>query len=130
MFQPFDPPARIVIAYDPDAPSASNVAEMSEAADNVVAGEVTRAVRDSSCDVGPIAEGDYLGIARHGIRAVSPTVAEAAIGLLGELVDESHGATSGDTRRITEWLSEAHPDVTAEIHHGGQPLYPYFFGLE
>ena len=30
-----------------------------------------------------------------------------------------------DTRRITEWLAEHHPDVAAEVHHGGQPLYPY-----
>ena len=40
--------------------------EMRDAADNVVAGEVTRAVRDSSCDVGPIAEGDWLGHRPHG----------------------------------------------------------------
>jgi len=31
---------------------------------------------------------------------------------------------------VTEWLSEHHPDVTAEVHHGGQPLYPYLFGVE
>ena len=39
---------------------------------NVVAGEVTRAVRDSSSDAGPIREGDYLGISRDGIVAVNP----------------------------------------------------------
>lgn len=128
-----------LIAYDPDASSEENAAEMADAATNVVAGEITRAVRDSSCDVGPIAEGDYLGIARHGIRAVAPSVADAATGLLAELLTEEHeiltliegeGATAGDTRRITEWLSEHHPHVSAEIHHGGQPLYPYFLGLE
>ncbi len=47
----------------------------------VVAGEVTRAVRDSTCDAGPIAEGDWLG---HRPRAASASVdadlAEAACG--------------------------------------------------
>ncbi|MDQ3462836.1 MAG: DAK2 domain-containing protein, partial [Actinomycetota bacterium] len=104
-----------LIAYDPQAPSDENAAEMAEAAANVVAGEVTVAVRDSSCDVGPIAEGDFLGIARTGIRAVAPSAAEAAIVLLGELLAEDHeictiiegeGATVGETRRITEWLGE------------------------
>jgi len=66
-------------------------------------------------------------------------VAEAAIGLLGELITDDHeiltiiegeGASAGSTRQITEWLTEAHPDVEAEVHHGGQPLYPYFFGVE
>jgi len=43
---------------------------------------------------------------------------------------EGEGATASDTRHITEWLSESQPHVSAEIHHGGQPLYPYFFGVE
>ena len=128
-----------LIAYDPEAPSEANAAEMAEAAANVVAGEVTQAVRDSTCDVGPIAEGDFLGIGRAGIRAVAPTAAEAAIVLLGELLDAEHeivtliegeGASAGETRRITEWLAEQHPDVSPELHHGGQPLYPYFLGVE
>ena len=43
---------------------------------------------------------------------------------------EGEGATAGDARRITEWLGEHHPDVAPEVHHGGQPLYPYLFGVE
>ncbi len=35
-----------------------------------------------------------------------------------------------DTRRITEWLKEARPAVETEVHHGGQPLYPYLFSIE
>ena len=82
----------------------------------------------------PIAEGDYLGIARDGIKAVAGSAAEAACGLLDVLVTEDHeivtiiegeGATAADTRQITEWLDEHRPDVSAEVHHGGQPLYPY-----
>jgi len=129
-----------LIAYDPETDVDTNVAGMCEAAEAVVAGEVTRAVRDSTCEVGPIADGDYLGIGRTGIRSVAPALADAAIGLLGELIDddeheilsviEGEGATAADTRRITEWLEDHHPDVEAEIHVGGQPLYPYFFGIE
>jgi dihydroxyacetone kinase-like predicted kinase len=128
-----------LIAYDPQAPSDENAAEMAEAAANVSAGEVTVAVRDSSCELGPIAEGDFLGIARTGICAVAPSAAEAAIALLDDLLTDDHEictiiegerATAGETRRITEWLGERHPDVSPEIHHGGQPLYPYFVGVE
>jgi dihydroxyacetone kinase-like predicted kinase len=128
-----------LMAYDPEADAETNVAEMTEAAANVVAGEVTQAVRSSTCDVGPIAEGDWLGIAREGIWAVAPSLADASTGLLDRLVGDEHeiitliegeGATAGDTRRITEWLAEHRPDVTCEIHHGGQPLYPYYFGVE
>jgi dihydroxyacetone kinase-like predicted kinase len=128
-----------LVAYDPEASSADNLAEMTDAASNVLAGEVTRAVRDSSSDVGPIRQGDYLGITRDGIIAVNAELDATAIRLLEQLVNDQHeivtiiegeGATRGSTRAVTEWLSEQHPDVTAEVHHGGQPLYPYLFGVE
>src|SRR3546814_15491323 len=37
-----------LLAYDPEADGATNAEEMAEAAANVVAGEITQAVRDSS----------------------------------------------------------------------------------
>ncbi len=128
-----------LIAYDPEADVDTNAETMAEAAANVVAGEVTVAVRPSVCDVGPIAEGDHLGISRSGIDAVAASAADAAIGLLERLLTDDHeivtliegdGATAGETRRIVQWLGEHRADVSAEVHHGGQPLYPYLFGVE
>ncbi|MFP3900639.1 MAG: DAK2 domain-containing protein [Acidimicrobiia bacterium] len=128
-----------LMGYDPEASADPNAEEMMSLAGNVVAGEVTRAVRDSTCPLGPIEEGDFIGIARDGIRAIEATVGAAAIRLLEALVTDEHeivtiiegeGATAGDTRQITEWLDENRPDVAPEVHHGGQPLYPYLFGIE
>jgi fatty acid kinase len=128
-----------LMSYDPEAGADENAKEMTALASNVIAGEVTRAVRDSTSDVGPIAEGDFLGIASDGIRAVEETQAAAACRLLDVLVTDEHeivtviegeGATAGDTRAITEWLDDHRPEVSAEVHHGGQPLYPYLFGIE
>jgi len=34
------------------------------------------------------------------------------------------------TSRIIEWVSAKHPGVAVEVHRGGQPLYPYLFGVE
>ena len=128
-----------LLAYDPEAGALTNAEEMADAATNVVAGEVTQAVRASSCDVGPIAAGDWLGIARDGIRAVEREMAAAATRLLAELVLPSHeivtliegeGATAACSRQITEWLAEHRPAASVEVHHGGQPLYPYLIGVE
>ncbi|MEX2292832.1 MAG: DAK2 domain-containing protein [Acidimicrobiales bacterium] len=128
-----------LLAYDPGAEGPANAVEMAEAASNVVAGEVTQAVRDSSCDVGPIATGDWLGIARDGIRSVEPALADAATALLAVLVTDEHeivtviegeGSSAASTRHITEWLGEHRHGASAEVHHGGQPLYPYLFGIE
>ncbi|HKA85780.1 MAG TPA: DAK2 domain-containing protein [Acidimicrobiales bacterium] len=128
-----------LMSYDPEAGADENAKEMTALASNVLAGEVTRAVRDSTSDVGPIAEGDYLGITSDGILAVEQTAAAAACRLLDRLVTDEHeivtviegeGSTPADTRAITEWLDEHHPAASVEIHHGGQPLYPYLFGIE
>ncbi|MGH9138941.1 MAG: DAK2 domain-containing protein, partial [Acidimicrobiales bacterium] len=128
-----------LIAYDPEADGDTNANAMLAAASNVVAGEVTQAVRDSSSDAGPIREGDWLGLSRQGIQVVDADLAEACCRLLDRLVGDDHeivtliegeGASAGVTRRIREWLGEARPDVEAEVHHGGQPLYPYLIGVE
>lgn len=128
-----------LIGYDPEADAETNAATIGDMASAVVPGEITQAVRDSTCDVGPIAEGDWLGIARDGIRAVAAALPDVCTGLLDVLVDgdseivtviEGDGSSAGVTRHLTEWLAEHRPDVEAEIHHGGQPLYPYLFGVE
>ena len=129
-----------LLDYDPEGTADANAARMAGAAARVVAGEVTRAVRDSTSDAGPIHQGDFLGLSRSGIEAVAATAAGAATALLGRLIDDAHheivtiiegdGATPADTRAVTEWLSEHQPDVSTEVHHGGQPLYPYLFSIE
>ena len=127
------------IAYDPEASVDENAEAMSRAATSVVAGEVTRAVRDAPSDAGAIREGDYIGLARDGIRSVDETLEGAAISLLNALVGDDHeivmiiegeGASAATTRRITDWLGDHRPEVNAEVLHGGQPLYPYLFGVE
>jgi hypothetical protein len=128
-----------LMGYDPEALADENAKEMASLSANVVAGEVTQAVRASTSEAGPIAEGDYLGIARDGIKAVEQSIAAAACRLLELLVTDDHeivtviegeGASAADTRAITEWLGEHRPGVTPEVHHGGQPLYAYLFGVE
>jgi len=131
-----------LLAYDPEAHVDTNAENMATAADHVVAGEVVQASRDAVSEVGPMKEGDWLGVSRDGIEVVAPqpsSAADAAIALLGTLIGEHHeivtiiegeGARAADTRRVVEWLSEHHPTVASEIHHGGQPLYPYLFSIE
>ena len=128
-----------LLAYDPESPAADNAKAMAEAADAVVAGEVTRAVRDSTCELGPILEGDWIGLSRSGISSISADLGEACVRLLDHLVAEGHeivtiiegeGAAAGITRQLTQWLADHRPEAAAEVHHGGQPLYPYLFGIE
>jgi hypothetical protein len=128
-----------LLAYDPASGADANVATMSESAARVVPAEVTRAVRDTVTDAGEVHEGDFIGISRDGVVAVSDNVVVCTRLLLSRLLNPTHelvtliegeGARVADTRRIEEWLTEEHPDVTVEVHQGGQPLYPYLLGIE
>ena len=126
--------------YDPQGSVEENTASMRAAAANVVSGEVTVAVRDSTSDAGPIFEGDYLGLTRAGgIVVVQRELADACTAMLSAIVAEGHeivtviegdGSSAGTTRVITEWLADNRPGIVSEVHHGGQPLYPYLFGVE
>jgi hypothetical protein len=130
-----------LVVYDPEAGVDANVGEMNEAIDAVRTGEVTQAVRASTSEVGPIAAGDWMGIVRgDGIVAVSRELLPAVQQLLGHLLADDDGElltviTGSDadravTTRVEAWLADEHPDVQVEIHRGGQPLYPYLFGVE
>ncbi|MCE9621377.1 MAG: DAK2 domain-containing protein [Actinomycetia bacterium] len=129
-----------LVVYDPEADAAVNAKAMGQASASVVTGEVTQAVRATKSDVGPIDQGDWIGIARgEGIVAVAGTLDGATVALLERLVEpgceivtivEGLDATAGHTDVVQAWLDENHPDVQVEVHRGGQPLYPYLFGVE
>ena len=128
-----------LMAYDPSATAEQNQEAMSDAASEVVTGEVTQAVRDTESELGPIAAGQWLGLDRGGLRVVAPSAAQAAIGLLAEIIDDGHelvtviagaDAASADVGEVSSWLAEHHPAIEVEIHEGNQPLYPFYFGVE
>jgi hypothetical protein len=128
-----------LLEYDPEAGADDNATSMAASARRVVAGEVTQAVRDATGPMGPIRAGDWIGLSRDGVEVVGETMGEAASGLLGKLLCDEHelvtliegeGARVADTRQITEWLAEHRADIAVEVHHGGQPLYPYLLSIE
>ncbi|WP_419847046.1 DAK2 domain-containing protein [Candidatus Poriferisocius sp.] len=128
-----------LMAYDPSAGADENQSAMAEAAEDVVTGEVTQAVRDTESELGSIAAGQWLGLDRGGLRVVAPSAAQAATALVAELIDDGHelvtviagaDATTADVEEVTAWLADNRPEVELEVHEGGQPLYPFYFGVE
>ncbi|MHB8335373.1 MAG: DAK2 domain-containing protein [Acidimicrobiales bacterium] len=128
-----------LLAYDPNADGATNVRAMTDAAEHVRAGEVTRAVRNATTDAGEVHEGDWIGVDADSVRSIAESIEAASIALLDSMITGDHelltiiegeGSSAAVTRQITEFVGETHPSVGIEVHHGGQPVYPYFFGLE
>jgi dihydroxyacetone kinase-like predicted kinase len=97
-------------------------------------------VRDSNSEVGSIKRGDWIGIVRgDGIASVGASAREASIDLLDRLITADRElltiitgtqADAETTAAIAGWISDNRADVQVEVHAGGQPLYPYLFGVE
>ena len=128
-----------LLEYDPEGTADGNLELMGEAASVVVAAEVTVAVRDSGSDAGDITTGDHLGLSDGKVRVIAGSLLEAVTRLLDELLDDDHELVTliaGDeadeltTASIVAHVEESHPHVEVEVHDGGQPLYPYFVGIE
>jgi len=129
-----------LVSYDPEASAQSNAQTMAAAADSVATGEVTQAVRDTTTDAGQVTTGDWIGLVRgDGIVSIADTVVSAATALLEHLISDAgelltiiagSDATSAQTDQIAAWVTHNHPALAIEIHRGGQPLYPYLFGVE
>ena len=129
-----------LVAYDPEASAEHNGSAMAKAAAAVVTGEVTSAVRDAKTDAGEVKVGDPIGLVRgDGVVAVAPTTFECATALLKHIVTDERelltiivgsDAKASVTDDIVAWMGEHFPGVACEVHRGGQPLYPYLFGVE
>ena len=129
-----------LVFYDPEADAAVNAEAMTDAAEAVATGEITQAVRDTNTDVGPVKNGDWIGLVRgDGVVAVGGTMVAATTQLLDTLITPGRElltmitgdlATSRQVEEVIAYLSENHPDVEVEVHAGGQPLYPFLFGVE
>jgi dihydroxyacetone kinase-like predicted kinase len=113
---------------------------MTDAIQSVVTGEVTRAVRDTSSAAGTVVTGDWIGIVRgDGIVAISGSLEGAATSLLEHLVTPASeivtiitgaDATAVQTAALVSWLGNERSSAEVEVHHGGQPLYPFLIGVE
>ena len=94
--------------------------------------------------IGEIVVGDWIGSVGAGQRVTASCrratrSSDAAIGLLDEIVGDDaelitiitgDGADGGTTAAIEGWLADHHGIVAREVQYGGQPLYPYLFGVE
>lgn len=129
-----------LVVYDPEADADANFDEMTEGAQSVATGEITQAVRDTNSDVGAVTAGDWIGLVRgDGIVSVSGSLDGAVCALLDHLITPGReivtvitgrDSSAGHTDALLAWIVEHRPDVQVEVHRGGQPLYPYLFGVE
>ena len=128
-----------LLGYDPEATSDKNQTGMLQASQMVESGEITTAVRDSTSEIGEIKKGNFLGLQKGKVTVVAETIVEATNNLLKEMISDEHeivtlvsgeDSNKKETDEIVAWVNSEYEELEVEVHEGGQPLYPYYIGIE
>ena len=129
-----------LFVFDENATLEENVAEMTEACEEVKTGEVTHAIKDAKDAHGnPIHDGDVIGIADGSIEVVSQSVEEATLGVLKAMeADDADTLTilagcdmnDEEFEALVEKIEAMFDDLEIDAQRGDQPLYPVVLSLE
>lgn len=115
------------------------IASAERAAQGVIDGEITRAVRDATLGGITITAGDYMAISGGEIVAVSDNPEDAVVSLLEhsdiglcEIITLFVGDQVCDEKRaeLTEKLKELYSDYEIVVYEGGQAVYDYLVAVE
>ena len=128
-----------MVGYMPEMDVEENKEGMTECYQNILSGQVTYAVRDTSITGKTIRNGDIMGIDDDGIQAVGTDVAQTTLDLLSHMVDGDSelislyygdSVTQEQAAELAAKVEEMFPDVEIETNFGGQPIYYYMVSVE
>lgn len=128
-----------LITYMNDATPEDNESAMVDAISHVKTGQVTYAVRDTSINGMEIKKGNIMGIGDHEILAVGNLVEGTALEMITKMVDDESEIISiyfGDevdeeiANEFAGSVEKQYPDLSVELHQGGQPIYYYIVSVE
>ncbi len=127
------------LEFNPEASAEENKTNMVHALDNVKAGQVTYAVRNTSLNGFSIKEGDIIGLDDKKILAKSQSIDETVLKLISKMKEEFHqmitlyygeDVNATDAEALCATIAEQYPDCDVDFHSGGQSVYYYIISLE
>lgn len=127
------------LVFNPEESVPENKTNMTHAIDNVAAGQVTYAVRNTTMNGFKLKEGDIIGLNSKKILAKGTNIDETTLDLIRKMKNNEHemitlyygeGVDEADAEALAAKVSEAFPDCDVDYHFGGQPVYYYMVSLE
>ncbi len=130
-----------LLAFETSKTLEENAADMTGNLSEVISGQVTNAVRDTSIDGLEIHENDWLGMIDNKIVVSDKDMHGVLTDTFDKMLASNEDAEiisiyiGADGKRqmieaLSEELENKYPDVEVEIFEGGQPVYPYLFSVE
>ena len=112
---------------------------MLHAIENITAGQITYAVRNTRMDNFNLKKGDIIGLDDKKILAKGNNITDCAIKLINALKDDSHSVINlyygadvkeEDAEKIQEAIQNEFSDLDVELFNGGQAVYYFIVSLE
>lgn len=127
------------LAFNPEESVPVNKTNMTHAIDNVAAGQVTYAVRDTTMNGFKLKQGDIIGLDSKKILAKGTDITETTIKLIEAMKNPDHemitlyygeGVEEADAEALAARVAEEFPECDVDFHYGGQPVYYYIVSME
>lgn len=128
-----------LLSFNPSSSLEENKSLMTKSKDEVKAGQVTFAVRDTEIDDLKIKKGDFMGIFDGKIVRASNQRDSVTKELLDHMIDEEseivtliwgEDVNEEEVEELRLYIEENHAGIEVEDHHGRQPLYSYLISVE
>lgn len=129
-----------LINFMSDGDVDSNTENMTEEIKNVLTGQVTYAVRDTTIDDKEIKEGDFMGIGDKGLLSVNKDMKSAVCEMIDRMQETSDAelfsiyygeeVTEEQAQEIADYITGKFTSCDVEIQYGGQPIYYYIISAE
>ncbi len=127
-----------VFAFSATADLYANLAAMTDAAIDVRAGSVTRAVRDAVVSGQEIKNGDVMALLNGELIAKADDPVSALVQMIQQCAEDSELITiytggelsSGNAERALDAAQEAAEEAEVELVSGGQPHYDFLIAFE
>ena len=127
------------LEFNPEVSAEENKTNMIHALDNVKAGQVTYAVRNTTLNGFSIKEGDIIGLDDKKILAKSHSVEETVLKLISRMKEDFHQMITlyygeevkeEEAEALCASIAEKYPDCDVDFHNGGQSVYYYILSME
>ena len=130
-----------IMAFNTDRDAQANAKRMANAAESIISGSVTYAVRSTSYEGKQIDSGDILGMINNKIAVVGKDKLETSANLLREMLKDAEdcatvtllygeGMTEDEANGLVRELEDEYPDADFIVQEGGQPLYYFYMSVE
>lgn len=130
-----------IMAFNTDRDAETNAKRMTNAAESIMSGSVTYAVRSTSYEGKQIDSGDILGMINNKIAVVGKDKLETSANLLREMLKDAdeyatvtllygEGMTEEEANGLVRELEDEYPDADFIVQEGGQPLYYFYMSVE